>query len=111
MLNADDLTKDWAEGNLTLVDIREYLHVNLSARQHMSDSELDHVAALCFKIYEWSMKERPVGHFLTAVIENDLKEAVLCADDVNQGQLWVYIQFIHNCAPTGWKDRKDEKDS
>jgi len=42
---------------------------------------------------------RPVGHFLTAIICNDLKEAVNCADDENLRNLPAYVGYLYNEAP------------
>ena len=39
------------------------------------------------------------GDFLTAVIKNDLKEAVSRADDENLNNLPAYIGFLYNQAP------------
>lgn len=111
MLHAEDLTKAWADGTLEHNTIRNYLTLNLDALKYMSVSELDHVADLCYGLYEWSTKERPCGGFLTAVIKNDLDRAVHAADDTNMKQLWIYPAFIYNCAPQGWKDQKNEKAS
>jgi hypothetical protein len=44
---------------------------------------------------------RPVGHFLTAVFSNDLKEAVARSDDENVTRLHQYVRFLYNCAPAG----------
>lgn len=44
---------------------------------------------------------RPTGHFLTAVLSNDLKEAVARADENNQRVLVQYVIFLHNHAPIG----------
>jgi hypothetical protein len=41
------------------------------------------------------------GHFLTAVLKNDLHGAVSRADDENQKSLHKYIQFLHMYAPYG----------
>ena len=38
----------------------------------------------------------PVGHFLTAVLENNLKEAVNRADDYNLNNLPVYVHYLYN---------------
>lgn len=110
-LNPDDLTKAWKDGTLERNTIYDYLAQNLSVLSHMVPRELEHVADLCFSLYEWSAKGGHLGDFLTAVVKNDLKEAVGRADNVNQKQLWVYPTFIYNCAPAGWKDGKNEKDS
>jgi hypothetical protein len=39
------------------------------------------------------------GHFLTAVLVNDLKEACNRADLENQYRLYDIIFFLYNCAP------------
>jgi len=41
------------------------------------------------------------GHFLSAVIDNDLKEAVSRADDVNVNCLKNYVMWFYNYAPSG----------
>lgn len=42
-----------------------------------------------------------VGHFLRAVLENDLKGAVDRADDVNIKVLPAYVVYLYNEAPAG----------
>lgn len=44
---------------------------------------------------------RPTGHFLTAVLSNDLKEAVSRADEVNRWALSNYVIFLYSHAPIG----------
>jgi len=41
------------------------------------------------------------GHFLTAVRENDLREAVGNADDENIRNLPAYVAYLYNEAPSG----------
>ena len=41
------------------------------------------------------------GHFLSAVIDNDLREAVLRADNVNRQHIPNYIEWLYNHAPAG----------
>ena len=43
----------------------------------------------------------PPGHFLTAVICNDLHEACRCADDENKYLLFDYVMYFYNHAPIG----------
>ena len=111
MLNADKLTDEWLEGTLKRDTVRDYLMYNLGALRHMSVTELEHVADLCFKLFEWSAKGTPAGDFLTAVIKNDLSEAAGRADATNMHQLWIYPAFIYNVAPRNWRDKPDEKDA
>lgn len=50
------------------------------------------------------------GDFLTAVIQNDLKEAVSRADDENLINLPAYVAFLYNHAPIGcWGSRENFK--
>ena len=41
------------------------------------------------------------GSFLTAVINNDLKEAIGRADDINLHHLYKYMMWFYNEAPSG----------
>lgn len=43
----------------------------------------------------------PPGHFLSAVINNDLREAVSRADDTNKHCLPNYIEWLYSHAPAG----------
>jgi hypothetical protein len=50
-------------------------------------------------IHQYIHKGDPPGDFLTAVITNDLREAIARADDHNQVNLPAYIAFLHNESP------------
>lgn len=41
------------------------------------------------------------GDFLTAVLNNDLKEACARADDENRQLIYEYVKFLYNQAPSG----------
>ena len=43
---------------------------------------------------------RPVGHFLAAVLSNDLFEAATRADDKNLEALVGWVRFLYNYAPS-----------
>lgn len=48
------------------------------------------------------MEQRiPPGHFLTAVLSNDLMEACRRADDVNRYRLFDYCSWLYSYAPVG----------
>lgn len=40
------------------------------------------------------------GSFLSAVISNDLREAISCADDTNIRNLPAYVAYLYNEAPS-----------
>ena len=46
-------------------------------------------------------QRRPPGHFLAAVLSNDLRAAVARADDVNALALRGYVVFLYNYVPMG----------
>jgi hypothetical protein len=48
------------------------------------------------------------GHFLQAVISNDLKGAFSHADDVNTKSLGEYVNFIYNYAPAACWGSKEK---
>lgn len=51
------------------------------------------------------------GHFLTAVLTNDLREAVARADDTNRSLLANYIIFLSSYAPIGcWGSPENVKE-
>ena len=43
----------------------------------------------------------PPGHFLTAVLSNNLRETFARADDVNRHRVWNYLKYLYNGAPAG----------
>ena len=43
----------------------------------------------------------PPGHFLTALLSNDLMEAMGRADDINRESLHDYCRWLCNYAPAG----------
>lgn len=45
-------------------------------------------------------ERRPVGHFLTALLSNDLTNAVLRADDENRSALVDWVGFLYEYAPS-----------
>lgn len=48
---------------------------------------------------EYLAARRPVGHFLTAVLSNDLKEACARADEFCAPNLHRIVFFLYNYAP------------
>ena len=51
-------------------------------------------------ILNYVVDHKPVGHFLTAVFENNLMEAMSRADEVSRAGLFNICQFIYNEAPS-----------
>ena len=50
----------------------------------------------------------PPGDFLTAIISNDLKEAVGRADDINMANIPAYVGYFYNESPVScWGSEKN----
>lgn len=67
--------------------LRESLHEH-AIPEHMHEGVINYVA-----------HGVPPGHFLRAVLENDLKEAVARADYLNELSLAAYVKVLYNDAP------------
>jgi hypothetical protein len=52
-------------------------------------------------ILNWIFEGVPTGHFLSAVLSNDLKEACKRADSMNSRLIYDYVYFLYNYAPMG----------
>lgn len=51
-------------------------------------------------VQRWIFDAIPPGHFLSAVICNDLKDAVGRADETNRAALADWVLFFYNDAPS-----------
>lgn len=49
----------------------------------------------------WAESAHPIGHFLTAVVSNDLMNAVAYADDQNLIALPAILTYLYNEFPSG----------
>ena len=58
----------------------------------------DHMHGAIIRYYENGLEP---GHFLTAVINNDLREACARADDFNKHKLFNYVLWFYNHGPSG----------
>ena len=58
----------------------------------------DHMHGAVRRYFEQGI---PPGHFLTAVLSNDLRGACERADDENRHRLYEYIKFFYLYAPAG----------
>jgi hypothetical protein len=51
-------------------------------------------------LLEYFAARRPTGSFLRAVLENDLREACMRADDVNRWEIANIVLFLHSYVPS-----------
>jgi len=80
----------------------------LMEKEALTENDLDHIATCMHDIYLAYHDEVPasgLGHFLTAVIKNDLVGACVNADSTNRLVLPLYVIFLHNCAPGDYKQK------
>lgn len=88
-------------------DILEYLYILDST--HFGLEECKHVRSCLKGIVARLFKLAPVGNFGQAILRNDLRDAVLLADDTNRTCLYLYIMFLANKVPAQrlWEARKE----
>jgi len=62
-------------------------------------------------LFTYIVDRKPVGSFLTAVFENDLREAAVRADGFNSMALVEYVKLLNMGAPaTCWGSKEKVKD-
>jgi len=83
--------------------IREYVENNNEPK--LTPDELDHVAMCMEQISRWYYEDYPLGGFLTAVVRNNLTEAVFQADGINGKALKLYAYFLTWCLPADWRQK------
>ena len=86
---------------MKLKEIREYVDDNNETG--LTSRELDHVAICLDHISKWYYEDYPLGSFLTAVVNNNLLEAVFQADDINSRALKLYAYFLTWNLPSDWR--------
>lgn len=63
------------------------------------------------KLQAYVDRGEPMGHFLTAVVCNDLKEAVFRADSLNLGLLKNYLMVMYWNMPSQSQGSKEKMDA
>ena len=86
---------------MNYTEIRKYAEDN--NEPNLTSEELDHVAMCMEHIQKWYYENYPLGDFLTAVVHNNLTEAVFTADDVNLKALKLYAWFLTWNIPADWR--------
>ena len=88
---------------MTLVEIRKYAEDN--NEPNLTSNELDHVAMCMEHLQKWYHEDYPLGNFLTAIVNNDLRNAVFQADDINIKALKLYVWFLTWNLPSDWRKK------
>jgi len=84
--------------------VYQYLAENIAPEIHREQPvELRHIAHLCHQLFLWTTKRVVLGDFLQAVVDDSLTRAIHAADYTNKTALWVYVAFLYNVAPSGWR--------
>lgn len=89
---------------MNYTEIRQYAERN-NSESHLTPEELDHVASCMEHIQKWYYEDYPLGDFLTAVVNNNLMEAVFQADEVNIKALKLYAWFLTWNLPSNWRSK------
>lgn len=97
-----DLTEKWCLGRLERCDVELWLKSRKETKNLIED-EITHVTQMCYNIYAAYKFKKGLGHFLTALIKNDLKTAVRRADNVNVKLLPLYVDYLDHIAPSDYK--------
>ena len=84
-------------------EIRKYAEAN--NEPNLTSEELDHVAMCMEHIQKWYYEDYPLGSFLSAVVNNNLTEAVFQADYINLKALKLYAWFITWNFPADWRTK------
>lgn len=105
-----DLLAKWNNQTLEQTDIKEWLLQQLQIQELLSadlltTKDVDHVAMCIHHIYLWYHNKQPLGHFLTAVVQNKFGETCGRADITNSKVLPIYATYLYNYAPMDYKKK------
>jgi len=92
---------------MNYTEIRQYVEKNNETG--LRPDELDHVAMCCEHISKWYYEDYPLGGFLTAIVNNDLLQAIFQADDINARALKLYAYFLTWNLPADWREKAQGK--
>ncbi len=86
---------------MNYTEIRKYAEDN--NEPNLTSEELDHVAMCMEHIQKWYYENYPLGSFLSAVVNNNLTEAVFQADYINLKALKLYACFLTWNLSADWR--------
>jgi len=105
--------RKFREKTLTEEDIKEWLKEQgqikfLIEKQALTKDNLNHIAMCMHHIYlayHGIIPRSGLGHFLSAIIQNDFIEACGRADSTNKLVLPVYSNFLFNVVPMDYRNK------
>ncbi|KKN03093.1 hypothetical protein LCGC14_1111200 [marine sediment metagenome] len=88
-------------------EVRAWLQDNATMQPNieLAPAELDHIAMCMHHIWQWYFEGRPLGDFLTAVVQDKFAEACVRADDVNRKAFYLYALFLANKIGFNYRDK------
>lgn len=110
-MNSGGIIDKWNDKTLTPEDILAYLDKNIfpTHEDKPTEGQASALADSCYALYAWSNGlYQTLGHFLTAVKDNDWAGICDRGDGTNTRFHWVYRMFLYNCAPKDWRERRVE---
>ena len=92
---------------MTEEEVRQWVEQNTTLQPGMAlaPEELDHIAMCMHHIWQWYFEGRPLGDFLTAVVQDKFAESCFRADDVNRKALYLYALFLSNKVGYDYRDK------
>ena len=85
---------------VTLESLDKFQHNGIKVPRHLH-----------YGIERYVNHHQKAGHFLTAVVENDLSRAIACADEHSLHALPAVVAWLYNEAPSGcWGSKKKVKE-
>lgn len=93
---------------LSLQEITEWVIDNargLMPETYFMAEDLGYISMCMEHIVKWYYEDYPLGHFLTAVVQNDFRKACTRADDINRKALYLYALFMYNKVPGDYLDK------
>ena len=86
-------------------DVKSWVVENLPQQEITSVKDIDHISMCLHHIWEWHYEGRPLGGFLTAVVQDRFARACIQADDVNRKVLHLYALFLYNHIGEDYKEK------
>jgi hypothetical protein len=86
MCKCGDVLNHYGSCDFVTTGSRSYAHIRPQIREALD---------------QWAEQGRPVGHFLTAVLSNDLFRAIGYADDENLSAISAIVAYVYNELPSG----------
>ena len=99
--------EEWKPQGSSLTDqqLKEWASKQPEFQALTTPEERRHILTTLRDLQRWYYEDLPIGHFLTALISNDLMETIGRADGTNTKVLPLYAKFLYNHMPMDYKQK------